>query len=207
MRTVQALAIADALEQAWSGKDHSIPIPTTSGISPRERLTRSQATARVGFAGAIAGAFVGFAIFGSLMFASHQRPRAMGKPGGPPLLFFLFPISVVAGLLIGAASGGLIGRFVIFPLVRDCEPLDRRGGPGGPKIGRRWRSMVGMMGGFMLGGVLGMFTVFTIASRRPPNQPPNMSFMPLIFFGGAALGLFLGWTAGLILDFRHARVK
>jgi hypothetical protein len=202
-RVAEALAIAGAFEAARRGDDRSGPVPAGFRLSPRERLIRRQVTTGVGCAGALGGAFLGFAVFSALMIVSEPPLGARIKPG-PPLLFMFFPFFPLGGALIGGPIGAAVGRLAVFPKVRDGPPLARPGSHDRVRRGLSWRSIAGMFLGFFLGAILGMSTVFLMTARNQAVHGPSGAFIPLVFFGGAAIGLFAGMTIGLILDFRHA---
>jgi hypothetical protein len=201
-RVAEALAIVEAVEAAHRDEDQSLPVSAGSRLSSRERLTRTQATAHVGCAGGFGGCFLGFAIFGALMVTSQNEPRPGRLPmPGPPPFFWFFPFFILGGGLIGGLIGSVIGRFAVFPIVRDCVPLARPDSPDAARRGRSWRWMAGMFLGAILGGALGMAASAALTSMQPGRPGP---LVPLVFFGPAALGIFAGMTIGLILDFRHS---
>jgi hypothetical protein len=166
----------------------------------RQRSTRTQATAGVGCAGAGGGFLLGLAAFLALTIDPYQR--AQGPRGLTALHLEGLPLFAFGGLLVGGLIGAILGRLAVFPRVRDCPPLALPGTKEAARRGLCWRTPAGFFLGLILGTLLSVLVVSPLAtwSRR---RGSDLSFLPLLYYTGPALGLFAGMTIGLIRDLRH----
>lgn len=187
----QAMAIARELEDA--SRSTGPVVPAGAGEQVGVEDARASRSARFALSGAGGGFFAGFAVFATIMFNADMEPGPMAA-----LMLLGLPLCAFGGLALGAFGGARLAR-----ILPDPEPVSA--GAEGPSGLIGCGPVAGAFLGFMLGGASSMGLITGLEWLGVGILDSGV--VPLVFFGGPALGLPTGVLLGSAISDRLARMR